>query len=106
MYRVHNGSLLILAETGIIAFAAYHAWWFCLARRGWGVWRIRDEWLALTSIGTVVGLSAWFAKSLYNIHTPTYNPSLILQAGMLYGLITCAAREGVLPADVRPPRGL
>lgn len=106
MYRVHNGSLLILAETGIVAFAAYHAWWFCLARRGWGVWRIRDEWLALTSIGTVVGLSAWFAKSLYNIHTPTYNPSLILQAGMLYGLITCAAREGVLPTDVRPPRGL
>lgn len=104
MYRVHNGSLLLLAEAGIIAFIGYHAWWVCIARRGWGVWRIRDEWLAMVGIGTIVGLAAWFAKSLYNIHIPPNNPSLILQVGLLYGVVNCAARDGVLPDDLRRPR--
>jgi len=90
---VHNGSLLMTAETGILGGIGYHIWWWTILRRGWGVWRLSDEYLATVGIGTFVGLSCWFLKSQYNIHTPINETSLVLHAGLMFAVVHCAMRK-------------
>jgi len=97
-YRVHNGSLLMLTETGFLGALAYHGWWWCVLRRAWGTWRFRDPFLAAVGAGAAVGLCNWFLKSQYNIHTPVNDGNLWLMAALPFILWNVARREDAAAA--------
>lgn len=92
-YRVHNGLLLWTAETGVVGGFAYLMFWFYFMKKAWGIWRLRDDFLAFTGIATVVGLCSWWVKSMYNIHSPLTDHAMWLHAAMIYVVWNCARRK-------------
>jgi O-antigen ligase len=91
--RVHNGSLLIAAELGLLGLIGYHAWYFQVLRRGWRSWRSADDEIFAVSIGVFVGLCAWFLKSMYNAHTPIMDPAVWLFAALMIATARFAKRD-------------
>ena len=91
-FRVHNGLLLWTAETGLIGGFAYVMFWFHNLKKAWGVWRLKDDFLALTGIATLVGLCSWWIKSMYNIHSPLTDHGMWMHAAMIYIVYNCARR--------------
>ncbi|RMH03704.1 MAG: O-antigen ligase domain-containing protein [Planctomycetota bacterium] len=91
-FRVHNGLLLWTAETGVLGGFSYLMFWFHNLKKGWGVWRLKDDFLALTGIATVIGLISWWIKSMYNIHSPLTDYPMWMHAAMIYVVYNCAAR--------------
>ncbi len=91
-FRVHNGWLLWTAETGIISGLAYLFFWISIAKRGWGCWRIKDDFLALTGLAALVGLGGWWLKSMYNIHTVNNDQSVVLHWALVWIVWNCAGK--------------
>ncbi len=83
-YRVHNGFLLFTAEGGIPAGLGYLAFWFAVIRKGWGIWRVKDDHLALIGLAVMVGLLSWWLKSMYNIHHPVMERTIFLQWALVF----------------------
>ncbi len=95
--RVHNGSLLVTAELGILGFLGYHGWYAATLARGFKAWRYADAELAAIGTGVFVGLCSWFAKSLYNAHTPIVDSSVWLFAALMIAIARMARRDAVRP---------
>ena len=92
LYRVHNGSLLVTAELGIWGGIAYHAWAWLVLRRGWQLVRtLRDPVLWSAAAGLFAGLLGWYAKSMYNVHTPIADVNLWYVSGLLLAVPHCGA---------------
>lgn len=102
LYRVHNGSLLVTAELGIWGGIAYHAWAWLVVKRGWQLMKsLRDPALWTIATGCFAGLLGWFAKSLYNVHTPLADVNLWYLSALLLAVGACAREDDAAPA---PPR--
>ncbi len=91
--RVHNGSILVFAELGIFGFIGYHGWYFATLARGWRAWRYADDELAAIGTGVFIGLCAWFAKSMYNAHTPIVDSSVWLFMALMVVVAKFGARD-------------
>ncbi|MCH2111242.1 MAG: O-antigen ligase family protein, partial [Planctomycetes bacterium] len=85
-FRVHNGLLLWTAETGIFSGFAYVALWITVIRHGWGLWDLKDDFLALTGIAVMIGLFGWWIKSMYNIHTVNNDQTICLHFALVWML--------------------
>ncbi|MSR46913.1 MAG: O-antigen ligase domain-containing protein [Planctomycetes bacterium] len=100
LYRVHNGSLLVTAELGIWGGIAYHAWAFLVLRRGWQLVRtLRDPVLWSAAAGLFAGLLGWYAKSMYNVHTPIADVNLWYLSALLLAVPYCGARDDTTAAS-------
>jgi O-antigen ligase len=94
LYRVHNGSLLVTAELGLLGGFAYHAWYWLVMKRGWRMVRtLQDSKLWPAAVGCFTGLLAWFVKSQYNVHTPIADVSLWHVAALIFVIANCAKLE-------------
>jgi len=91
-FRVHNGWLLWTAETGLISGLAYLFFWISVGKRGWGCWRIKDDFLALTGLAALVGLGGWWLKSMANIHTVNNDQSVVLHWALVWIVWNCASK--------------
>jgi len=90
LYRVHNGSLLVTAELGIFGGVAYHAWAWLVLKRGWQLVRtLRDPAAWSAAAGLFAGLLSWFAKSMYNVHTPIADVNLWYISALLLAVPCC-----------------
>jgi O-antigen ligase len=56
IYTVHNKYLLVWAEAGTGALAAFLWFLFSTLRRGWSVWRSQDPLFSLFGLGLIAGL--------------------------------------------------
>ena len=92
-FRVHNGFLLFTAEGGIPAGIGYLAFWWAVLRKGWGIWRVKDDHLALIGLAVMVGLLAWWLKSMYNIHHPLGERTIFLQWALVFIVWNVHRRE-------------
>lgn len=99
--RVHNGSLLVTAELGLLGGLGYHGWFFTVLRRGWAAWRYADHELATIGTGVFVGLVAWFLKSMYNAHTPLVDPAVWLFTALMIVIVRFAARDSAAAQSSR-----
>ena len=93
LYRVHNGSLLVTAEIGLLGGIAYHAWLWLVMKRGWALLALRDHELWPIVVGCFTGLLGWIVKSMYNVHTPFADISLWHVAALLFAVGNCVRRE-------------
>jgi O-antigen ligase len=94
LYTVHNAYLLIWAEAGIGALAAYL--WFLLAtiRRGWALVRRRDAFLSPIALGitaAIAGHALHMGVDLFNARVPMQ--LLWLLAALLVATEAVAAAE-------------
>jgi O-antigen ligase len=64
IYTVHNGFLLVCAETGVLGLAAYLWIYFSIIRRGWRIWKTRDEVFAPLALGIVAGIGGLLSHML------------------------------------------
>ena len=88
--HAHNYYLNLLAESGIVGFAAYVAFW-CLA--GWQTWRIRrhpDTFARGIGIGL---LGCWAYLAAHSLFDNLYVNNLFLHIGVLLGLAAILARQ-------------
>ncbi len=94
LFRVHNGSLLVTAELGIWGGIAYHAWAWLVMWRGWKMVRtLRDPVLWTAAAGCFAGLLGWYAKSMYNVHTPIADVNLWYVSAILLAVPYCGERK-------------
>jgi len=91
-FRVHNGLLLWAAEAGLISAIGYVMFWFHNLKKAWGVWRLKDDFLALVGTATFVGLISWWVKSMYNIHSPLTDHAMWMHAALIYVVYNCHRR--------------
>ena len=92
-FRVHNGLLLWTAEAGLVSALGYVMFWFYNLKKAWGIWRLKDDFLALTGTAAFIGLISWWVKSMYNIHSPLTDHAMWMQAALIYVVYNCARRQ-------------
>lgn len=97
IYQVHNGSLLMTAEFGLIGGIAYHGFFITCMLRCWKAWQWKDDFLALLGTGLLVGFATWFAKSQYNVHTLLNDPCSWLQLALMLSVSNAAVRMAKSP---------
>jgi len=67
IYTVHNQFLLVCSETGIIGLAAYLWIYFDVLRRGWRLWKTRDDLFAPLGLAIVAGICGLISHMLGDI---------------------------------------
>ena len=67
IYTVHNQFLLVCSETGIIGLAAYLWIYFNILRRGWRLWKTRDDLFAPLGLAIVAGICGLISHMLGDI---------------------------------------
>jgi O-antigen ligase len=67
IYTVHNQFLLVWAETGLIGLLAYISIYTSIIRKGWRLWRSRDNLLAPLGIATIAGTIGLMSHMLVDI---------------------------------------
>ncbi len=68
-YTIHSKYLVVLAETGVMGFAAFFAMLVCALRYGWLTWQARDPVLSLFALAlfaAIVGHMIHMAVDIFN----------------------------------------
>jgi putative inorganic carbon (hco3(-)) transporter len=89
IYTVHNKYLLVAAETGLVALAAFVWFLVAIVRRGLRVSRLRDRLLSPVALGLTVAVIGQIVQMAVELFQSRPQLQLLLVIG---GLITALAR--------------
>lgn len=88
--HAHNYYLNILAETGILGFAAYLAFWLMIWRLTWQIRNHPDIFARSIAIGL---LGCWTYIAVHSLFDNLYVNNLFLHIGVLFGILAILYRQ-------------
>lgn len=105
IYTVHNKYLLVWAEAGTGAFAAFAWFLFSTLRRGWSIWRSGDPLFSLLALALIAGLIGQMVEMTVELFQSRPEvQGLLLVAALLVAMQNVVRRTGEAPGRTRSTR--
>ncbi len=105
-YTIHNKYLLILAETGLLGFAAYLAFLFSTLHRAWQTWRLGDRLLSSIALAMFAGIAGQMVHMGVEIFNSREQAQILCCcAGIVVGLTRLASTSTVTAVESTTPAG-